>query len=52
MFILQDKKTTVIGTDDYENVKNSDVVIITAGVAGTADRETLLEKNKIIIDRL
>ena len=48
-FILQGKSTKVIGTDDYENVRGSDVIIITAGVAGTANRETLLAKNTAII---
>ena len=50
-FIMQEKNTKVIGTDDYKNVKGSDVIIITAGVARMPDgsRESLLAKNKLII---
>ncbi|MDR1477151.1 MAG: hypothetical protein LBI17_03425 [Rickettsiales bacterium] len=42
----------VSGTDDYRCIKGSDVIVVTAGVAntdGTANRETLLEKNREII---
>jgi len=51
-FILDSKNISVSGTDDYEKVKGSDAIVITAGVAntdGTANREALLEKNKEII---
>lgn len=47
--ILDNKDVKVIGTDDYSYVKGSDAIVITAGVAGTADRESLLAKNKEII---
>ncbi len=49
-FILDNKDIKVIGAEDYENIKGSDAIVITAGVAGTADRESLLEKNKAIIE--
>lgn len=51
-FLLDGKDVKVIGTDSYEDVKGSDAIVITAGIAntdGTANREALLEKNKEIM---
>ena len=50
-FVLDGKDVSVIGTDDYVNIKGSDIIVITAGVAnrGNADREALLAKNKLIM---
>lgn len=50
-FILNEKDVKVIGSDDYNDIKGSDAIVITAGIAtnGNADRESLLEKNKEII---
>ncbi len=47
--ILNNKDVKTIGTDNYNDIKGSDAIVITAGVAGTADRESLLAKNKEII---
>lgn len=51
-FILDGKEIKVMGTDSYEDVRGSDAIVITAGIAntdGTADRESLLGKNKEIM---
>ena len=51
-FVLDGKDVKVIGTNDYENVRGSDAIVITAGIAntdGTANREALLDKNKEIM---
>ena len=41
-----------IGTDSYEEIKNSDVIIITAGVPfGNAGSTNLLRITKIIADK-
>ena len=43
---------SITGSCDYEQIKNSDIVVITAGLARTPGmtREDLLEKNKKIVE--
>lgn len=51
-FVLDGKDIKVTGTDSYEDIKGSDAIVITAGVAntdGSANRESLLGKNKEIM---
>ncbi len=54
-FIMTGNNINVIGTSSYEYVKNSDVIVITAGVAdksGKSNREELLGINKGIIEQI
>lgn len=47
-----DSETRIIGTNSYSDIRKSDVVVITSGVArkpGVASRDDLLETNKKII---
>lgn len=54
-FVLDGKDIKVVGTDNYDDIKGSDAIVITAGIAntdGTADRESLLGKNKEIMSAI
>lgn len=54
-FIMTGNNINVIGTNNYEYVKNSDIIVITAGVAdksGKSNREELLNVNKGIIEQI
>ena len=54
-FIMIGNRINVIGTNDYKYIKDSDIIIITAGVAdksGKSNREELLKVNKGIIEQI